>query len=161
MASKTQHSVVITDARGRIEWVNEAFTRLTEYTLDDCLGKIPGDLLQGPNTDPETVEFIHTALRENRSIDVEVVNYSKSGNEYWICLKVDPVFNDNGELTNFIATQVDVTDRKRAEEIAARSQKQFDALLTCSTVAYPWQYSLNARKMNSASLYQHLIFCTT
>lgn len=129
VASKTQHSVVITDAQGRIEWVNEAFTRLTEYTLDDCLGKIPGDLLQGPNTDPDTVNFIHMALRENRSIDTEIINYSKSGDEYWICLKIDPVFNDNGELTNFIATQVDVTDRKRAEETAARSQKQFEALL--------------------------------
>jgi len=129
VASKTQHSVVITDAEGRIEWVNEAFTKLTEYTLDDCLGKVPGSFLQGPNTDPQAIAFIRESLRNQQSIDTEIVNYSRSGHEYWICLKVDPVFSETGELTNFIATQVDITDRKRAEAVVARSQKQFDSLL--------------------------------
>ncbi|MDZ7680482.1 MAG: PAS domain-containing protein [Fodinibius sp.] len=48
VARETQNMVLITDPQERIEWVNEAFTRVTGYSEQEVLGKRPGNLLQGP-----------------------------------------------------------------------------------------------------------------
>ncbi len=116
VASKTQHSVVITDAQGKIEWCNEAFTRLTGYAMEAVLGLKPGSFLQGELTDPASIELMRTSLRRRESIAIEVVNYHANGSPYWIELKIDPVLSEQGELTNFIATQVDISERKKTEE---------------------------------------------
>ena len=62
MAQKTQNGVIITDAQGCIEWVNEAFTRISGYVLEEMQGKKPGDVLQGPQTDPLTIAQLRSAL---------------------------------------------------------------------------------------------------
>jgi PAS domain S-box-containing protein len=134
VASKTQHSVVISDAQGRIEWVNDAFTELTGFGLDAIIGRKPGDLLQGPKTDPTTVREIRSKLAAHKSIATEIVNYSATGREYWIELKIDPVFGEQGQLSNFIATQVDITERKLAEFESRRAKARFDSLLKSDIV---------------------------
>ncbi|XZE19837.1 PAS domain S-box protein [Pirellulaceae bacterium SH449] len=116
VASKTQHSVVITDANGKIEWCNEAFTRLTGHNAESVQGRKPGELLQGPDTDPAAVTQIRESLKQRASLTTELLNYHADGSSYWIELKIDPVLNDRGELTNFIATQVDVTERRKNEQ---------------------------------------------
>jgi len=58
VAAKTDNAVVITDLDGRVTWVNASFTRITGYTMNEAVGKKPGKLLQGPETDPQTVERI-------------------------------------------------------------------------------------------------------
>ncbi|XZE36276.1 PAS domain S-box protein [Pirellulaceae bacterium SH501] len=116
VASKTQHSVVITDANGKIEWCNEAFSRLTGYELREVVGRKPGEFLQGEQTDPEAIVAIRKSLLERSSIAIEIVNYDASGKSYWIELKIDPVLDDSGTLTNYIATQIDITERKKFEQ---------------------------------------------
>ena len=115
VASSTDNAVVITDADGRIEWVNEGFTRVTEYSLDEVKGKKPGAVLQGPETDPETVAAVRAKLREGRAFENEIVNYSKSGRKYWLAISVQPIHDEFGRLTNFIAIESDITGRKAAE----------------------------------------------
>ncbi|GAA5509641.1 PAS domain S-box protein [Novipirellula caenicola] len=134
VASKTKHSVVICDAQGRIEWTNDAFTQLTGYTLDEAIGGYPTRLLQGPDTDPETINAINEAVQRGESIAVEILNYSKSGDEYWIDLKIDPVFDEQGELTQFIGTQVNITERKNAEIAMRQQQKRFQRFLQSDIV---------------------------
>ncbi|MFG0263243.1 MAG: PAS domain S-box protein, partial [Novipirellula sp. JB048] len=112
VASKTKHSVVICDAQGRVEWVNHAFTQLTGYRFDEMLGQRPWDRLRGTDTDLATAAAIETAMQRQQSLAVELVNYRKSGDRYWVELKIDPVFNDQGVLTQFIVTYVDITERK-------------------------------------------------
>ena len=135
VASKTRHSVIIGDADGTIEWVNEGFTRLTGYTAAEVLGARPGRLLQGELTDTATQERIRERLRAGQSVSEEILNYSKDGRAYWIDLRVDPVFDESGEVTQFIATQTDITERKEnterlqkateAAEAANRAKSQF------------------------------------
>ena len=71
VADRTDNAVIITDAAGRIEWVNDGFTRLTEYRLDEALGRKPGSFLQGPETDPGAVRQIRERLAAGEGFKAE------------------------------------------------------------------------------------------
>ncbi len=116
IAARTDNAVVLTDAEGRTEWVNEGFTRLTGYTLEEVLGKKPGALLQGPGTDPETVRHMGERLRKGESFSAEILNYSRDGRSYWLAIEVQPIHDDQGRLTNFMAIETDITERRRVQQ---------------------------------------------
>ncbi|MBY0459898.1 MAG: PAS domain S-box protein, partial [Gemmataceae bacterium] len=121
VANNTDNSVVITDARGLTEYVNPGFTRLTGYTFEDIKGKKPGELLQGPLSDPATRKRIHDKLARREPVVEEIFNYTKSGVGYWIALVINPVLDDKGNVTKFVAVQSNVDATKRAQiETAAR-----------------------------------------
>ena len=126
VASKTQHAVFIMDAKCRIEWVNEAFTQMSEYAAADAVGRRPGDFLIGRDTDPETIQTIRQKIADRESIAVEIYNYKKSGEGHWIDLKIDPVFDETGELCNFIATQIDISQRRENQQalVAAKIEAE-------------------------------------
>jgi PAS domain S-box-containing protein len=123
VAARTNNGVVITDAGGQIVWVNAGFQRITGYTLEDVRGKTPGSILQGPGTDPSTVAFMRERLRERLGFNVEVLNYNRNGTPYWLAIEVQPIFDDQGRLTNYLAIETDITDRRRSEE-ALRAEKE-------------------------------------
>jgi len=116
VASKTENAVIITDAQGRIEWVNDGFTRITEYTLDEVAGRTPGSILQGEKTDPETARSMSARVPAGEGFQEEIYNYAKSGRGYWLRCDVDPIFDESGELTNFIAIERDITEERQARE---------------------------------------------
>ena len=82
VASATDDLVIITDAEGRTEWVNEAFTRRTGYSLEEIRGMKPGSLLQGGGSDAGAIMRIRESLRRNEPVREELLNYSKSGEPY-------------------------------------------------------------------------------
>ncbi|MEH8173621.1 PAS domain-containing protein, partial [Aeromonas veronii] len=73
-------------------WINEAFSFLTGYGIEEMQGKKPGKLLQGPDTDPATVAIMRDALAQQNSFNVDVVNYSKAQNSYWVRIACNPLF---------------------------------------------------------------------
>jgi len=111
VASRTDNAVIVTDAEGVTEWVNDGFVRLTGYTPAEALGKKPGKLLQGPETDPATSQMMREKLRNGEGFRTEVLNYAKNGRKYWVSVEVQPIFNDAGVLTNYMAVESDVTQR--------------------------------------------------
>jgi PAS domain S-box-containing protein len=115
VAENTTSSVVITDALGRIDWVNAAFTRLSGYTLADALGKRPGRLLQGAETPLAAIKQFRTGLAGRDSFETEILNYRCDGRPYWVHMKIDPVFDTSGRLRHHIAIQTDITQRHRQE----------------------------------------------
>ncbi len=115
VASKTDNAVIITDADGLIEWVNEGFTKLTEYTLEEVKGKKPGSFLQGEKTNPADVFAIRQGIASLKSFYQEIYNYSKSGRGYWLGISITPLFDEKNNLTGFIAVENDITERKQAE----------------------------------------------
>jgi PAS domain S-box-containing protein len=115
IAKHTSNSVIITDANGKIEWVNEGFTRVTEYAPQEVYGKKPGEILQGKDTDRATVALIREKIRLWEPFKAEIVNYSKSGRRYWVHINGQPIFNEAGEVIKFFAIETDITERKLAE----------------------------------------------
>lgn len=129
VASRTSNSVVITDAEGRIEWVNEGFTRVTGYELAEALGRRPGSFLQGPRTDPATIAYMRRQISRGEGFQTEIINYAKDGREYWIEAEVQPIRNESGQLVNFMAIQNEITDRKRSEQALRESERRFRTLI--------------------------------
>lgn len=115
IAKHTLNAVVITDAEGKIEWVNEAFTRITEYTPVEVYGKKPGYVLQGKRSNPSIIELMHKKIRVHEPFAVEIINYTKSGKEYWVQINGQPIFNEAGEVSRYFAIETDITERKLAE----------------------------------------------
>lgn len=133
VARKTENAVIITDAEVNIEWVNEAFTRLTEYSLEEVEGKNPGDLLQGPLTEPETVARMHQHIKAKVGFTEEVINYTKSGKPYWIRITVTPLLDEGGHLKQFFSIQEDITERKQAENDLKEAEQHYRQIIEHST----------------------------
>lgn len=114
VADNTDNSVIITDANGLIEYVNAGFEKMTGYTLTEIKGKKPGDFLQGPETNQETKKKISLLLKEEKPIYEEILNYTKTGDTYWVSLAINPVRDEEGQLKNYIAVQADITQTKKS-----------------------------------------------
>ncbi|MFO0884367.1 MAG: CHASE domain-containing protein [Pirellulales bacterium] len=116
IARRTSNAVVITDPLGRIEWINEGFTRITGYQLADVKGKRPGDVLQGPATDMLEAKRMGDAIRRGEGSTTELINYSKDGREYIVGIEIRPLHDNHGNLNGFMAIESDISERRKAEE---------------------------------------------
>ncbi len=112
-------AVVITDAEFRIIYVNPAFTRITGYEAEEVLGRNPR-FLQGPETSQATRMTLREALAAGKPVHVEILNYHKDGRPYWLDLSIVPVRDEQGEITHYVSSQMDITERKQAEQEIAR-----------------------------------------
>jgi PAS domain S-box-containing protein len=134
VAARTDNAVVVTDADGVIEWVNDGFVRTTGYSMEEAIGKTPGQLLQGPETDPQTVAYMRSQIRAGRGFKADLLNYHKNGSTYWISLEVQPIFDESGQLKNFMAIETDITQRRRDEQRRALQFSVSRALADARTV---------------------------
>lgn len=126
--SASYNGIVITDPSlpdNPIIYANQSFVRTTGYEFDEVLGT-NCRFLQCDDTEQPALDEIRAAVRESREGRAVLRNYKKNGEMFWNELYVSPVFGDDGEVTNFIGVQHDVTDRKQVEEerdlILAREQ---------------------------------------
>lgn len=112
VANETDNAVIISDAKGLIQYVNSGFERLTGYSLEEVKGRKPGSFLQGPETDPDSIAKIRHHLHERTPFYDEILNYRKDGSLYWTSLSINPVIKE-GVLLNYIAVQADITTVKQ------------------------------------------------
>nr|AML76286.1 putative LOV domain-containing protein [Selaginella lepidophylla] len=106
---RIEKNFVITDPRlpdNPIIFASDSFLELTEYSREEILGK-NCRFLQGPDTNPETVLKIRDAIREHRSITVQLLNYTKRGKPFWNLFHLQPMRDNKGELQYFIGVQLD------------------------------------------------------
>lgn len=125
VAQKTQNAVIITDAEGYIQWVNEGFTRLTGWAYDEVVGNL-GYILQGAETDAEMVETIRTTMWARQPFSGEIYNYTKNGRGFWMSISITPTFDDDGEVQGFVAVQMDITERKAMEAELIRAHDELE-----------------------------------
>ena len=133
VASKTKNGVMITDKDGRIEWVNESFSTLTGYLLEDIKGQT-SRFLQGQETEKSTIQRISEKIQKREFISEEIINYTKSGNKFWLKLDVAPVFDDEGTLKNFISVQTDITELKEFENSIVVIARELSSLIENANV---------------------------
>jgi PAS domain S-box-containing protein len=121
----TRMPMIVTDPRqpdDPIVFVNRAFLDLTQYEEKDIIGR-NCRLLQGPQTNPDTVAEIRAALAERRAIALDILNYKADGTPFWNALYIGPIFDQDGELLYFFASQMDITQRRASEQSSLQAQK--------------------------------------
>ena len=118
----TVDSVVIADARARIEWVNAGFTRLTGFTADETVGRRVTRLASAHQVAPYPEDFWST-LREGRVWKGEMTRGRKDGSRYHEELTVTPVRDDAGRVAHFVGIQRDVSERRRLEAQVRQATK--------------------------------------
>ena len=126
VASATRNLVLILDAGGRIEWVNAAFERHTGFHLDTIVGKNPGELLYGPDTDTETVRRIRQHLFRGEVFEEDILNYTADGTPYWVHTYCMPVGENEGVEPGFVVIQTNISDRKNSERGLRIAASVFD-----------------------------------
>nr|MBA2636868.1 diguanylate cyclase [Solirubrobacterales bacterium] len=111
------NGIVIVDATQPdlpIVYVNQGFERLAGYRADEVLGR-NCRFLQGADTDPLAIVEMRTAVAEGRGAKVVLRNYRKDGSPFWNEVVLSPV-TDGERIVNYIGVQLDVTERRQAEE---------------------------------------------
>lgn len=100
-------AVILTDATRKIQWVNEDFTKITGYELWEVVGKKPGVVLQGSDSEGDVIRRIRRNLDAMIPFKDQLTNYRKNGEAYQCRLVIHPIFNQHKKLTNFIAFEID------------------------------------------------------
>jgi diguanylate cyclase (GGDEF)-like protein/PAS domain S-box-containing protein len=116
VAEHTQAIVMITDRDDRILWTNDAFTRLTGWTLDEAVGQPPAALIHHPQIGAETLAALRDAVSSGRSARVECLNRTRDGKDLWLDCDLQPVHDAGGVLLGFVSVNHDSTDRRLLQE---------------------------------------------
>jgi len=113
----SEMSVVVTEPKVNKEgafaivYVNDAYTRMTGYTLNEVADKDPR-ICQGKATSSASKRKIRSALAAAEPVRSELLNYRKDGQEFWLDLHIMPLFDDAGKLQNFYSIGLDITHAK-------------------------------------------------
>lgn len=106
--------IVITNLDARIEYVNKTFTDITGYSAEEVMGKNPKILASG-NTPKSSYEAMWSALTQGQIWQGELFNRRKDGSEYREWATISPLRNEHGEITNYLASKQNITERRAAE----------------------------------------------
>lgn len=134
VARRTGNAVIVTDAKAQIEWVNAGFERLTGYEFHQVIGRRPADLLQGAETSLATRTQMSAAIAAGEPFDVVVLNYTRSGRQYWVRIDAAPMIDSDGAHSGYIAIETDVTEQRIAEVREAVLRDIGVALLQCDAI---------------------------
>ena len=129
VVERTANAVIVTDRDLKITWVNDGFTRVYGYTLEQALGQTPAELLGSGKTDPGTIRKLMDAARQGVGVRVDVINRTREGQERWIDVEVQPTFNSAGKVDGFIEIALDITEQKATNARLAAALRESDALL--------------------------------
>lgn len=124
VAQVTGYGVTITDAQRRLVWVNDSFTRMTGYAVDEASSQKTSDLLYFEGTDADTVKRVREAFAAGRGVRFEVLVRSKDRREWWLDTDAQPLFDAAGILQGWVCIQADVTAEVLKREALRRSEEQ-------------------------------------
>jgi PAS domain S-box-containing protein len=117
VAEKTKNGVIMCNREGKITWCNRGFTDMSGYSQEECWGKKPGEILQGKESDPKTIETIRTALEKKEEWTGEILNHRKDGSAYWCQLEIQPLEDKKGKHRGYLGMQTDIEHQKRQAEL--------------------------------------------
>ncbi len=119
----TKDGIILTDATlpdNPVMWANKGFEEITGYSREEIVGQ-NCRILQNPNSSHDELEKLRSSIKSANSCSVVLKNTKKNGDDFYNELSISPVFDDSGNLTNFIGVQHDITEnvanRKRIERL--------------------------------------------
>ncbi len=121
------NSIIITDNRGKIIWINNAFSKLTGYSKEEILNKSLRILKSGKHG----IEFytdLWNTITNGKIWKGEIINRKKNGSLYREKMIITPILNKNKTITNFISTTEDITKQKKTDEALNESYIKYEEL---------------------------------
>ena len=128
---EVSQGVLICDENRLITYINASFTKITGYEESEVIGR-EYSILQGPETDPATVEKIQTAINEGSHFEGEILNYRKDGTIFWSEISMAPIRDSGGGPPGFIVIRRDITERRRVAEALRWQTAFFEAQVDCA-----------------------------
>lgn len=117
VANSTTNLVKLFDSVGDIAWVNNAFTKLTGYGLEEIKGLSFLDVLDKLGMQDDMKQFVAESFAKGKSFkDIELSVHDKSGQLYWVSAEFQPVRNGKGEIIQYVLLENDITERREAQE---------------------------------------------
>lgn len=162
----TKDLIVITNSTGGINWVNHSFEKTTGYSKEEVLGKSCGDFLHGEKTDPKTLQRVWEKMEKGQPFHAEIVNYSRTGEPYWIEIYGQPFFDAQGKVDEYFTIQRNITVRKQLQKKLEDQNRTRQKLITAAVIkAQEHERSLVGRELHdgvnqvltTVKLYQELI----
>jgi PAS domain S-box-containing protein len=118
--------VVITDPQGIIQYVNPRFCEVTGYSSEEAIGQNPRVLKSGYHP-PELYASLWRTITSGQTWRGELHNKRKSGDLFWEQATITPLFDDNGQIINFVAIKEDITERKKTDIALQESKDRAEA----------------------------------
>jgi len=125
VAQNTDNAVLIMNSKGDLEWINEAFTRMYEYELDDLYESLGGNLSK-ISSHPKINEFIKRCTDEKSSVYYNSMITSKTGKKVYAQTTISPIINDKGEVIRLVAIDSNITEIKLAQEEIKAQRDQLE-----------------------------------
>ncbi len=122
------NTIVITDLDGNPQYMNPCFTETTGYTFQDALEQ-KLRLLGANDQDDRQYQELWETISSGNAWQGEFQNRRKNGTLYWEQAAISPIYDENGQMTHFLAVKEDISDKKRAEEVLQDSRRQVEAAL--------------------------------
>lgn len=138
IVQRMEAAVFVTDATGRITWANPAFERQSGHTLAELLGRTPGSVLQGPQTDPDVATRIRAAFAGGEPLRVEILNVRKGGQPVWVDLDLQPLLDARGSVRGYFGVQTDISAQRAAIERLQREMRLRAGAETAARVGAWW-----------------------
>jgi sigma-B regulation protein RsbU (phosphoserine phosphatase) len=135
---QTADSVVITNKKGIIEYVNPAFVETTGYSLDETLGQTPRILNSGKHDKTFYKKLWETILSGNTFRET-IINKKKNDELYWSQQTITPMKNNDGKITHFVSVLKDITEllEKKEQEIRLKIASELQQRLYKSKISVP------------------------
>ncbi|MDD4960340.1 MAG: PAS domain S-box protein, partial [Gallionella sp.] len=112
----TANSIVITDHNGIIRWVNQAFSTITGYSLNEAYGRNPRELVNSGKQNRQFYQSMWDTLLDCRPWQGDLTNRRKDGTLYVENMTITPLTNEHHQITHFVAIKHDISERKRLEQ---------------------------------------------
>jgi PAS domain S-box-containing protein len=123
--------ITISDAENPEEpviYMNDSFEDITGYPAEEVVGA-NHRFLQGPETGEEKVAAFGEAIGEKRDTQVVLRNYRRDGSLFWNQVTISPIFDENGGVSHYVGFQMDVTERREAQQELQAERESLDRLL--------------------------------
>jgi len=144
----------------KIVYVNDAFERRTGYSREEVIGKTPR-ILQGTKTQRDELDRIRHAMEKWEPVRSELINYTKSGEEFWLELEIVPVADETGWFTHWVAIERDITERKYAEQALRANEARF-RLVARAMGSAVWEWDIATDNLwwseGMQEIYGHVVF---
>ena len=140
---QTAGMILITNKFGEIEYVNQAFERITGYTFEEVKGLNPR-FLKSNFTTHATYQNLWQTLAGGKTWKGELCNQTKAGSNYWVLASITPIYNETNELLHFVAVEEDITERVQREAQLKEFKQRFHETANTSPILF-WEAGVDGK----------------